>query len=149
MRGQPLYPFGYGLSYSKFESSNLKLSTPQLDAGNPLAIDVDVRSASAKLGDEVVEVYVSFPKLPGEPLRALRGFTRVQVGAGEVRHVKLELQPRDLSYVNEAGDRMVTAGDYVISAGGTVNPAARPPRSLLTCQSVASSDCRNKRSLPV
>jgi hypothetical protein len=59
--GQPLYPFGYGLGYSKFEYSNLKLSTPQLDAGNPLAIDVDVRNASAKPGDEVVEVYVSSP----------------------------------------------------------------------------------------
>ena len=55
---------------------------------------------------------------PGAPLRALRGFTRVHVEAGAVRHVKLALQPRDLSYVNEAGDRMVAAGDYVISAGG-------------------------------
>jgi beta-glucosidase len=61
---------------------------------------------------------VSFPKLPGAPLRALRGFTRVYLDAGEQRHVKLTLQPRDLSYVNEAGDRMVGAGDYTISAGG-------------------------------
>ena len=116
--GQPLYPFGYGLSYSKFEYSNLKLSSAELQAGSPLAIDVDVKNASGKAGDEVVEVFITFPKVPGAPLRALRGFTRVHVGAGEVRHVKLELQPRDLSYVNEAGDRMVSAGDYVISAGG-------------------------------
>jgi beta-glucosidase len=116
--GQPLYPFGYGLTYSKFEYSNLKLSSPELEAGNPLAVDVDVKNASQRAGDEVVELYVSFPKLPGAPLRALRGFTRVHVGPGEVRHVKLTLQPRDLSYVNEAGDRMVGAGDYVITAGG-------------------------------
>jgi beta-glucosidase len=116
--GQPLYPFGYGLTYSKFEYSNLKLSSPELEAGNPLAVDVDVKNASQRAGDEVVELYVNFPKLPGAPLRALRGFTRVHLEAGELRHVKLALQPRDLSYVNEAGDRMVAAGDYVITTGG-------------------------------
>jgi beta-glucosidase len=116
--GEPLYPFGYGLSYSKIEYSNMKLSSPELEAGNPLGIEVDVKNASARAGDEVVELYVTFPKLPGAPLRALRGFTRVHLEAGEVRHVKLALQPRDLSYVNEAGDRMVGTGDYVISAGG-------------------------------
>jgi beta-glucosidase len=116
--GQPLYPFGYGLTYSKFEYSNLKLSSPELEASNPLAVDVDVKNASQRAGDEVVELYVNFPKLPGAPLRALRGFTRVHLEAGELRHVKLALQPRDLSYVNEAGDRMVAAGDYVITTGG-------------------------------
>jgi len=117
-KGEPLYPFGYGLTYSKFEYSNLKLSSPELEAGNPLAADVDVKNASQRAGDEVVELYVSFPQLPGAPLRALRGFTRVHLEAGELRHVRLALQPRDLSYVNEAGDRLVAAGDYVITAGG-------------------------------
>jgi beta-glucosidase len=116
--GEPLYPFGYGLSYSEFEYSNMKLSSSALDAGNPVTVEVDVKNASPRPGDEVVELYITFPKLAGAPLRALRGFTRVHVGAGEVRHVSLALQPRDLSYVNEAGDRMVAAGDYVISAGG-------------------------------
>ncbi|MGC1452488.1 MAG: glycoside hydrolase family 3 C-terminal domain-containing protein [Candidatus Sulfotelmatobacter sp.] len=117
-KGEPLYPFGYGLTYSKFEYGNLKLSSPELEAGNPLAVEVDVKNASQRAGDEVVELYVNFPKLPGAPLRALRGFTRVHVEAGESRHVKITLQPRDLSYVNEAGDRMVGAGDYIISTGG-------------------------------
>jgi beta-glucosidase len=56
--------------------------------------------------------------LPGAPLRALRGFTRVRLEAGELRHLQLVMQPRDLSYVNESGARLVTAGDYVISVGG-------------------------------
>jgi beta-glucosidase len=116
--GEPLYPFGYGLSYSKFEYSNMKLSSSDLDAGSPVTVDVDVKNSSPRAGDEVVELYITFPKLAGAPLHALRGFTRVHVGAGEVRHVSLTLQPRELSYVNEAGDRMVAAGDYVISAGG-------------------------------
>jgi beta-glucosidase len=116
--GQPLYPFGYGLSYSKFEYSNLKLSSPELEAGSPLTVDVDVKNASPRAGDEVVELYVSFPKVPGAPLRALRGCQRIHVDAGKLQHVKLTLQPRDLSYVNEAGNRMVGAGDYVITTGG-------------------------------
>jgi beta-glucosidase len=116
--GQPLYSFGYGLTYSKFEYNNLKLSNPELEAGSPLAVDLDVNNAGQRAGDEVVELYLSFPKLPGAPLRALRGFTRVHVGAGETRHLRLTLQPRDLSYVNEAGDRIVGAGAYVITAGG-------------------------------
>jgi beta-glucosidase len=116
--GEPLYAFGYGLSYSKFEYSSLKLSSAELPAGDPLSVEVDVKNASPRPGDEVVELYVNFPKLPGTPLRALRGMTRVHLDAGEQRHVKLTLQPRDLSYVNEAGDRIVGAGDYVITVGG-------------------------------
>ncbi len=116
--GEPLYPFGYGLSYSKIEYSNMKLSSPELEAGNPLTVEVDVKNASTRAADEVVELYVSFPKLPGTPLRALRGFNRVHLDAGEMRHVKLAMQARDLSYVNEAGDRIVAAGEYTITAGG-------------------------------
>jgi beta-glucosidase len=139
--GQPLYPFGYGLTYSKFEYSNLKLSGPELDAGNPLGIDVDVKNASGRPGDEVVELYISFPKVPGAPLRALRGFTRIHLEAGELRHVKLALQPRDLSYVNESGDRMVAAGDYTITAGGGQPGTAAP-------QATAQLSIRGEQKLP-
>jgi len=114
----PLYPFGYGLSYSTFEYSGLTLSSPQLQAGNPLDVDVDVKNTSQREGDEVVELYITFPKVAGAPLRALRGFTRVRLGAGEQKHVKLTLGPRDLSYVDEAGNRLVGTGDYVITVGG-------------------------------
>ena len=116
--GEPLYPFGYGLTYSRFEYSKLKLSSSGLPAGDPLTVEVDVKNMSQRAGDEVVQLYLNFPKLPGAPLRALRGFTRVRLEAGESRHVQLTLQPRDLSYVNESGVRLVTAGDYVISVGG-------------------------------
>jgi beta-glucosidase len=116
--GQPLYPFGYGLSYSKFEYGDLKLSSSELAAGDPLTAEVDVKNSSSRAGDEVVQLYVTFPKLPGAPLRALRGFTRIHLAPGEQQHVKLVLQPRSLSYVNESGDRLVGAGDYVITVGG-------------------------------
>jgi beta-glucosidase len=116
--GQPLYPFGYGLSYSKFEYDNLKLSSPVLQAGDPLTIELDVKNLSKKAGDDVLELYLNFPNVAGAPRVALRGFTRIHVDAGEQRHVKLSMAPRDLSYVNESGDRLVAPGDYVITVGG-------------------------------
>ncbi len=73
--GEPLYGFGHGLSYTTFEYSGMKLSNPQLQAGSPLEVEVDVKNTGKRDGDEVAELYISFPKLPGAPLRALRGFT--------------------------------------------------------------------------
>ncbi len=99
--GEPLYPFGYGLSYSTFAYSNLKLSAAKLRAGNPLTAETDVKNTSPREGDEVVELYLSFPQSPIAPIRALRGFTRVHLAAGETKHVELTLNPRDLSEVNE------------------------------------------------
>ena len=116
--GEPLYGFGYGLSYTTFEYSGLKLSNPQLSAGNRLDVEVDVKNTGTRDGDEVVELYISFPKVAGAPLKALRGFKRVHLRSAEQQHVKVTLGPRDLSYVNEAGDRYVAAGDYLITVGG-------------------------------
>jgi beta-glucosidase len=116
--GQPLYAFGYGLSYSKFEYSNLRLSTTNLKAGDSLSVEADVRNVSQREGDEVVELYLSFPKSPAAPIHALRGFTRMNLGPGETKHVLFTLDARDLSEVNEKGDRIVANGAYRISMGG-------------------------------
>jgi beta-glucosidase len=124
--GKPLYPFGYGLSYSKFEYSNVKLSATNLRAGDSLIVDADVKNASPRDGEEVVELYLTFPKLPGVPIRALRGFTRVHIGVGETAHVRLDLNPRDLSHVNQAGDRIIAPGSYTLSIGGGQPQTAAP-----------------------
>jgi beta-glucosidase len=116
--GKPLYPFGYGLSYSRYEYSDLKLSSNPLQAGAALNVDADVKNASPRDGDEVMELYLNFPKLPGAPIRALRSFTRIHLGAGETQHVRLTLDPRDLSHVNEAGDRIIAPGAYTVWLGG-------------------------------
>ncbi len=116
--GEPLYGFGHGLSYTTFEYSGMKISNPSLPAGNPLDVEVDVKNTGKLDGDEVVELYINFPKMDGAPLKALRGFKRIHFKAGEQQHVKLSLGARDLSYVNAAGDRFVAAGDYLITVGG-------------------------------
>ena len=116
--GEPLYGFGHGLSYTTFAYSGMNLSNSPLQAGNPLNVEVDVKNTGSRDGDEVAELYITFPQLAGAPLRALRGFKRVHCKAGEQQHVTLTLSPRDLSYVNEAGDRMISAGDYLITVGG-------------------------------
>jgi beta-glucosidase len=139
--GQPLYPFGYGLSYSKFAYSNLKLSASELNAGDPLRVDLVIKNTSDRAGDEVAELYLSFPKSAGAPIRALRGFTRVHLGAGETQHVSFTLQARDLSQVNEAGDRVVAAGAYSISVGGGQPGTGAPSAD-------ASFSIRGEQKLP-
>jgi len=116
--GQPLYPFGYGLSYSRFAYRNLRLSRVTLPAGDPLSIEAEVTNTSQREGDEVAALYLTFPKFEGAPLRALRAFRRIHLGPGDSRNIRFVLEPRDLSYVNEAGDRLISAGDYSITVGG-------------------------------
>ncbi len=132
--GDPLYPFGYGLSYSQFAYSNLQLSTSQLKAGDSLGVEADVKNTSQRDGDEVVELYLTFPQSPASPIHALRGLTRIHLAAGETQHVQFNLNPRDLSAVNAVGDRNVSAGDYRVSVGGgqpgTVAPQATAEFSI-------------------
>ena len=116
--GQPLYPFGYGLSYSQFAYSNLKLSTLTLKAGDALTVDADVRNTSKRDGDEVAQLYLVFPTVPGAPLRTLRGFARVHLAAGATKRIQFALDARDLSMVNEAGTRVVAPGSYRLIVGG-------------------------------
>jgi beta-glucosidase len=117
-KGEPLYPFGYGLSYTKFAYSGLALSAATLKAGEPLGVDVDVKNAGKRDGDEVAELYLAFPKAPGTPIRALRGMQRIHLAPGETQHLHFDLKPRDLSSVTEAGDTEVQPGDYALSVGG-------------------------------
>ncbi|HEV2270422.1 MAG TPA: glycoside hydrolase family 3 C-terminal domain-containing protein [Steroidobacteraceae bacterium] len=117
-KGEPLWPFGYGLSYTTFKYRDLTLPESPIDAGAPLSAAVKVTNTGKAAGDEVVQLYLTFPAAPGAPLRALRGFERIHLGAGETRVVRFHLSRRDLSMVTTAGDRIVTNGTYTVSVGG-------------------------------
>jgi len=116
--GQPLYPFGYGLSYTTFSYRALRLPKKALHAGDPLTAEVTVANTGQREGDEVVQLYLNFPNVAGAPLRALRGFRRVHLKPGESQKVTFELKDRDLSMVTEAGEPIIAEGKYVVSIGG-------------------------------
>jgi len=116
--GTPLYPFGYGLSYTTFSYSGLTVPASAVAAGSPVVAEVTVTNTGSRAGDEVAQLYLSFPRVPGRPLRALRGFQRVHLEAGAAQKVRFELQPRDLSMVTEAGEPIVAEGQYTVSVGG-------------------------------
>ncbi|MGB7727356.1 MAG: glycoside hydrolase family 3 C-terminal domain-containing protein [Candidatus Acidiferrum sp.] len=116
--GKPLYPFGYGLSYTTFSYRGLRLLKKTLGADDPLVAEATVTNAGNREGDEVAQLYLSFPNVPGAPLRALRGFRRVHLKPGESQKVRFELKDRDLSIVTEAGEPIIAKGKYSVWIGG-------------------------------
>ena len=116
--GEPLYPFGYGLSYTRFEYSNLSLDKTTVGATDDLVASVDVKNAGAMASDEVVEVYLSHSSAKGAPIRALAGFHRVHLGPGETQKVQIMIPNRNLSLVDEAGVRRIAPGTIQIWVGG-------------------------------
>ncbi|HET9108625.1 MAG TPA: glycoside hydrolase family 3 C-terminal domain-containing protein, partial [Steroidobacteraceae bacterium] len=116
--GKPLWPFGYGLSYTTFKYADLTLPSAPIAAGASLNASVKVTNTGKMAGDEVVQLYLKFPDVPGAPIRALRGFQRIHLAPGQSRLVRFHLKRRDLSMVTETGDIIVAQGTYTVSVGG-------------------------------
>jgi beta-glucosidase len=116
--GEPLWPFGYGLSYTTFSYSGLSLPTSPINSGEPLDASVTVTNTGKLAGEEVVQVYLKFPDVAGAPIRALRGFQRVHLESGASQKIEFHLSPRDLSMVTDLGDIIVAEGKYTVSVGG-------------------------------
>ncbi|MFP5250736.1 MAG: glycoside hydrolase family 3 C-terminal domain-containing protein, partial [Acidobacteriota bacterium] len=116
--GKPLYPFGYGLSYTTFAYSGLTVPQAPVAAGAPVDASVTVTNTGKVAGDEVVQLYLKFPSVAGAPRIALRGFQRVHLNPGEARQVNFELKGRDLGMVTAAGQPIVAQGEYTVSIGG-------------------------------
>ncbi len=117
-QGTPLYPFGYGLSYTTFSYSDLSLPSSPIAAGQPMNAEVTVTNTGKLAGDEVAQLYLSFPDVAGAPIRALRGFQRLHLDPGQSERVHFDLKPRDLSMVTEAGEPIIPEGKYSVSIGG-------------------------------
>ena len=99
----PLYPFGYGLSYTTFAVSNLKLSQPEIKVGAAIDVSVEVKNTGNRAGDEVVQLYIH-QRAGGasRPIRELKGFERVTLAPGESKIVRFKLGPQELRYWNAA-----------------------------------------------
>lgn len=118
-----LYPFGYGLSYSKFTYS--KVSAPkQWDANGKVTVTVDVTNAGDMDADEVVQLYAARKDIQGSPIRALVGFQRVHIAKGKTQKVTFQLDDRRLSTVDAKGQRAVVPGTLNLWVGGG-QPAQR------------------------
>jgi beta-glucosidase len=115
---KPLYPFGYGLSYTTFKFSDLSVPVQPVAAGQSLGADVTVTNTGKVAGDEVAQLYLKFPDVKGAPLVALRGFQRIHLEAGASQKIHFELKNRDLGMVTEDGSPIIAQGDYTISIGG-------------------------------
>jgi beta-glucosidase len=134
--GVPLYPFGFGLSYTNFTYTNAKVDHDQIAATDDVKVSVDVKNSGAKEGDEVVELYITHPDVTGAPIRALAGFTRVHLAAAEQRTVAITLHNREISVVDEAGKRHISPGTVELWIGGGQPIAgvgqAPPPGAKIT-----------------
>jgi beta-glucosidase len=140
--GAPLYPFGFGLSYSTFTYGNL--SAPQQSpTTSDLRVNVSVTNSSDRAGDEVAQLYLSRPNTPNAPQQALVGFQRVPLQPGESRIVTFTVTPYQLATIDAAGKRTVPPGPVTLrsapsSAPGGVTasvtltgPAATPPYNIV------------------
>ncbi len=118
-KGEVLYPFGYGLSYTSFSYQKLRVTPTRIHPNQNVTVSVELRNSGALAGDEVVQLYVSDleSSLP-RPIKSLRGFQRVHLQAGEKRTVTFTLTPRDLALYHETQGWLVEPGEFEIMVGG-------------------------------
>lgn len=116
--GDPLYPFGYGLSYTNFKYSNFEIPT-SLKINSELKVNVTVENFGKRDGDEVVQLYLSHKNTGLKvPIRSLKGFQRVHLKAGESKAVTFNLSPKDLSFIDVSGKSIQLVGEIEVSIGG-------------------------------
>lgn len=120
LQKEPLYPFGYGLSYTSFAYSGLSLSAGTVSAGDPLTVRVTVRNAGERDGHEVVQLYLkNHTSAVPMPHWSLAGFQRVFLRAGEETEVSFTLCPEQMAYVDEEGRRVLAPGRFTVYVGGS------------------------------
>jgi beta-glucosidase len=118
-KGAPLYPFGFGLSYSKFKYANLRLSAKGINAGDSITVSAEVQNVSGRAGEEVAQLYISdeASSVPAA-IRSLAGFNRINLKPGEKRRVSFTLTPSQMSVIDDSGRRVIEPGRFMVSIGG-------------------------------
>jgi beta-glucosidase len=117
----PAFPFGFGLSYTTFDFSNLSLDKTTIDKASSAKVSVDVKNTGAVAGDEIVQLYVAYPgSVVDRPVHELKGFARVTLAQGESKTVSLSLAAQDLRYYDATSDEWVLEPlSYTVSVGGS------------------------------
>lgn len=117
---EPLYPFGFGLSYTTFVFSGQKLSSQQIKLGDSVNVSVSVSNTGTMDGEESVQVYVKRLNDPDAPIKALKGLKKISLKAGETKDVEIELPASSFEYFDLAADGLVEkAGEYEILIGSS------------------------------
>jgi beta-glucosidase len=116
--GEALYPFGYGLSYTKFDYANAHVESPSVPADGTAIVTAEVSNRGPMAGDEVVQLYLMHPGVAGAPIRALEGFQRIHLECGQKKAVTFRLRDRDLGTVDESGEHRIVAGPVQVWVGG-------------------------------
>jgi beta-glucosidase len=137
--GKPVYPFGFGLSFSTFAYGALKVEPAKGSAENGMRVTTEVTNTGSLEGEEVAELYLTPPSFEGAPRVALRGFRRLHLKPGEHQAVTFDLSPRDLSFVTRDGVRQVMQGSYGVSVGsGQPNTGVVTQSAQFTTDRVAA-----------
>jgi beta-glucosidase len=112
----PLYPFGYGLTYTKFEYGKVELSAPTMKTGDTLTAHVQVKNTGARAGTEVVQLYIRDVAASAgpRPVRELKGFQKIQLNPGESRDVTFKISNQELGYFDAAGHWLVEPGKFQV-----------------------------------
>jgi beta-glucosidase len=117
-RIDPLYPFGYGLSYTTFEYGSVKLSKEEVGAGESLTAEVNVTNTGKTAGKEVVQMYIrDVVGTTTRPLRELKGFEKISLEPGETKTVKFEITPELMSHYNYDLDFVAEPGEFIVYIG--------------------------------
>jgi beta-glucosidase len=119
MEDEPLYPFGFGLSYTTFKYRDINLSNNTVNTGESIEISAYVENTGAHVGDEVTQLYITdLEASVVMPARQLVGFQRVTLAPGQRKKITFILTPRLMSLINEEGERVLEPGKFVITIGG-------------------------------
>jgi beta-glucosidase len=120
MNAEPMYPFGFGLSYTSFKYDNLKISKSSIAKGESFDASVTVRNTGNVKADEVVQLYLAHPDAGNDaPILALKNFKKITLSPGEHKTVEFKITPEMIHLINEAGQSVFVKGALKIMVGGS------------------------------